>query len=252
MPREVLAYLAPENGGVYVDCTVGLGGHARAMLESGATRVIGVDRDPAALAVAAETLRNWRDRVELVRSDYRAIESVLERLGVDRIDGALADLGMSSLQLEAGGRGFSFQREEPLDMRMDTSAGPTAADLLRDAPESEIADVIYRYGEERFSRRIARAVVQARERAALETTSQLAALVRRAVPRRPPLLGRLGLRAFQAVERHPRWRYWLLDEREAAGAARLDEKARAREDALARKQRQREEKARRVAQRGKR
>ena len=109
--------------------------------------------------IAAQTLSEWRDRVELVHSDYRAIESVLDQRGIERVDGALADLGMSSLQLEAGGRGFSFQREDPLDMRMDTTSGQTAADLLRDTPESEIADVIYRYGEERFSRRIARALV---------------------------------------------------------------------------------------------
>src|SRR5438552_2493270 len=181
MTREVLAFLAPEHGGVFVDCTVGLGGHARAMLEAGATRVIGLDRDRAALAVASRNLEAWRDRVELVHSDYRTIESVLDQRGIERVDGALADLGMSSLQLEAGGRGFSFQREDPLDMRMDTTSGQTAADLLRDTPESEIADVIYRYGEERFSRRIARAIVQARQQAALETTSQLATLVRRAV-----------------------------------------------------------------------
>src|SRR5713226_7536527 len=160
MTREVLAYLAPENGGVFVDCTVGLGGHAKAMLEAGATRVIGLDRDAAALAIAARTLEAWRDRVDLVHSDYRAIESVLDQRGIERIDGALADLGMSSFQLDAGGRGFSFQREDPLDMRMDATAGPTAADFLRDTPESEIADVIFRYGEERFSRRIARAIVQ--------------------------------------------------------------------------------------------
>src|SRR5918992_2296152 len=111
MTREVLAFLQPEKGGIFVDCTVGLGGHARAMLEAGATRVIGLDRDPAALAIAADTLRAYRDRVELVHSDYRAIESVLDARGIGRIDGALADLGMSSYQLQAEGRGFSFQRE---------------------------------------------------------------------------------------------------------------------------------------------
>ena len=135
MTREVLAFLQPERGGVFVDCTVGLGGHALAMLEAGATRVIGLDRDPAALAIAAETLSAYRDRVELVHSDYRAIASVLDARGIERIDGALADMGMSSYQLDAEGRGFSFQREDPLDMRMDTTTGPTAADLLRDAAE---------------------------------------------------------------------------------------------------------------------
>jgi 16S rRNA (cytosine1402-N4)-methyltransferase len=221
MTREVLAYLAPENGGVFVDCTVGLGGHAKAMLEAGATRVIGLDRDAAALAIAARTLEAWRDRVDLVHSDYRAIESVLDQRGIERIDGALADLGMSSFQLDAGGRGFSFQREDPLDMRMDATAGPTAADFLRDTPESEIADVIFRYGEERFSRRIARAIVQARRQAPIRTTSELAALVRRAAPRRGFSRIDPATRTFQAL------RIWVnqelenLDQFLTAVAARL-------------------------------
>ena len=154
MTREVLAFLQPEKGGVFVDCTVGMGGHALALLEAGATKVIGLDRDPAALRIAAETLSAYRDRVELVHSDYRAIESVLEARGIDRVDGTLTDMGMSSYQLEAEGRGFSFQREDPLDMRMDTTTGPTAAELLRGAEEADIADAIYKFGEERFSRRM--------------------------------------------------------------------------------------------------
>jgi len=199
MTREVLAFLRPENGGVFVDCTVGMGGHARALVEAGATKVIGLDRDAAALAIAAETLSGYRDRVELVHSDYRAIESVLDGRGIDRLDGALADMGMSSYQLEAEGRGFSFQRDDPLDMRMDTSTGPTAADLLRDAAEEDIADAVYRFGEERFSRRIARAIVQARDSSPVETTSQLAAIVRRAVPRRGFSRIDPATRTFQAL-----------------------------------------------------
>ena len=184
MTREVLAFLQPEKGGVFVDCTVGLGGHAKAMLEAGATRVMGLDRDPAALVIAADTLAGFGDRVELVHSDYRAIESVLDARGMRAVDGALGDLGMSSYQLGAEGRGFSFQREDPLDMRMDTTTGPTAAELLRAASESEIADAIYQFGEERFSRRVARAIVQNRETAVIRTTGQLAAIVRHAIPRR--------------------------------------------------------------------
>ena len=199
MTREVLAFLQPERGGVFVDCTVGMGGHALAMLNAGATRVIGLDRDPAALAIAAETLSAYRNQVELVHSDYRAIESVLDARGIPRIDGALADMGMSSYQLEADGRGFSFQREDPLDMRMDTTGGPTAADLLKDAPESEIADAIYQFGEERFSRRIARSIVMARETSPLRTTGQLAAIVRRAVPRRGFTRIDPATRTFQAL-----------------------------------------------------
>jgi 16S rRNA (cytosine1402-N4)-methyltransferase len=161
--------------------------------------VIGLDRDPAALSMAARTLSPYRDRVELVHSDYREVASVLDTSGIERVDGALADMGMSSYQLEAEGRGFSFQREDPLDMRMDTTSGPTAAELLKDASESEIADVIFRFGEERFSRRIARSIVQARELAALDTTQQLAAAVRRAVPRRGFTRIDPATRTFQAV-----------------------------------------------------
>jgi 16S rRNA (cytosine1402-N4)-methyltransferase len=199
MPREVLNFLQPSTGGVFVDCTVGMGGHAVALLNAGATQVIGLDRDPAALAIAAETLSGYRDRVELVHADYRAVESVLDARGLDRVDGALADMGMSSYQLEAPGRGFSFQREDPLDMRMDTTSGLTAADLLREASESEIADAIYQFGEERFSRRIARSIVLAREFAPLDTTAQLAAIVRRAVPRRGFTRIDPATRTFQAL-----------------------------------------------------
>ena len=212
MTREVLAYLAPERGGVFVDCTAGLGGHSKALLEAGATRVMGLDRDPAALAIAARTLEAWRDRVDLVHSDYRAFQAVLEQRGVARVDGALADLGMSSLQLEAEGRGFSFQREDPLDMRMDTTTGVTAADLLRDAEESEIADAIYRYGEERFSRRIARSIVYTRAQAPIETTSQLASIVRRAIPRRGFSRIDPATRTFQAL------RIWVNRELEGLDA----------------------------------
>jgi 16S rRNA (cytosine1402-N4)-methyltransferase len=226
MTREVLAYLAPERGGVFVDFTAGLGGHSKALLEAGATRVIGLDRDPAALAVAARTLEPWRDRADLVHSDYRAFPAVLDQRGISRIDGALADLGMSSLQLEAEGRGFSFQREDPLDMRMDPTAGMTAADLLRDAEETEIADAIYRYGEERFSRRIARSIVYTRAQAPIETTSQLASIVRRAIPRRGFSRIDPATRTFQAL------RIWVnreldgLDDFLAAVAERLQAGAR--------------------------
>ena len=122
MTAEVLQHLRPEQGGLFVDCTVGLGGHSRALLEAGATRVIGLDRDPDALARARETLAPWGDRVELVHADYRAIDEVLESRRIASVDGALADLGVSSMQFDAPGRGFSFMRDEPLDMRMDRTA----------------------------------------------------------------------------------------------------------------------------------
>jgi 16S rRNA (cytosine1402-N4)-methyltransferase len=212
MTREVLAFLQPERGGLFVDCTVGMGGHALALLEAGATRVIGLDRDPAALRIAAETLSRYRDRVELVHSDYRAIASVLDARGIDRVNGTLTDMGISSYQLQAEGRGFSFQRDDPLDMRMDTTAGATAADLLRTAEEPEIADAIYQYGEERFSRRIARAIVQTRVTAPLETTAQLAAIVRRAIPRHGFSRIDPATRTFQAL------RIWVNRELEGIDA----------------------------------
>ena len=199
MTREVVALLRPERGGLYVDCTVGLGGHTRALLEAGAERLIGLDRDPDALAVARETLAPWSDRIELEHADYRDLPSVLTARGITGFDGALADLGLSSLQLDAADRGFSFRRDEPLDMRMDRSQGPTLAQLLRDIDEGPLADAIFQFGEERFSRRIARAIVTARERAALETTGQLADIVRRAVPRKGYQRIDPATRTFQAL-----------------------------------------------------
>jgi 16S rRNA (cytosine1402-N4)-methyltransferase len=196
---ETLTYLQPERGGLFVDCTVGLGGHAKAILERGATRLVGLDRDPAALEAARVTLAPWQDRVELVHADYRSIAHVLDARGIDVIDGALADLGVSSMQLDEPGRGFSFQRDEPLDMRMDTTTGPTAADLVASASETDLADAIYNYGEERFSRRIARAIVAARADAPISTTGRLASIVRRAVPHRGYTRIDPATRTFQAL-----------------------------------------------------
>src|SRR2546425_3976511 len=199
MTAEVLEFLRPERGGLFVDCTVGLGGHSRALLEAGATRVIGLDRDPDALARARETLAPWSDRVELVHADYRALADVLDRQQIAEVGGTLADLGVSSMQFDEPGRGFSFQRDEPLDMRMDRSSGETAADLLARTAEHELADTIYAYGEERFSRRIARAIVEARREAPIATTVRLATIVRRAIPRRGYQRIDPATRTFQAL-----------------------------------------------------
>ena len=207
MTAEVVAVLEPSRGGLFVDCTVGGGGHARALLEAGADRVLGLDRDRDALAAAAGGLRPWADRVDLAHSDFRNLDAVLDERGIPDIDGgALADLGLSSLQLAGAGRGFSYRRDDPLDMRMDRSTGPTAADLLRSAPESELAEVIRRYGEDRYARRIARGLVAAREGAPLTSTSQLADVVRRAVPRRDRRRIHPATRTFQAL------RIWVNQE----------------------------------------
>ena len=197
--NEVIEVLDPSRGGVFVDSTVGLGGHARAILEAGATRLLGLDRDPTALELAANALTPWHDRVELVHADYRELPAVLGARGIDGIDGVLADLGVSSMQFDAPGRGFSFRRDEPLDMRMDQTSGPTAAQLLANVDESDLADVIFRYGEERFSRRIARRIVETRRTSPIATTTQLADIVRRAVPRKGYQRIDPATRTFQAL-----------------------------------------------------
>ncbi|HEV8346565.1 MAG TPA: 16S rRNA (cytosine(1402)-N(4))-methyltransferase RsmH [Vicinamibacterales bacterium] len=217
MTAEVLQFLRPERGGLFVDCTVGLGGHARALLEAGATRLIGLDRDADALAIARETLAPFGDRVRLVHADYRAIDEVLDREHVDRIDGALADLGVSSLQFDTPGRGFSFQRDEQLDMRMDRSGGESAADLVARSTERELADAIFQYGEERFSRRIARAIVEARTSAPVQTTGQLASIVRRATRHsqaRHSRPGRRSMRLDPATRTFQALRIWVNEELE--------------------------------------
>jgi 16S rRNA (cytosine1402-N4)-methyltransferase len=209
---ETVDLLQPHRGGLFVDCTVGLGGHSRALLEAGASRVIGLDRDPEALRLAAEALEAFGDRVELVHADYRELERVLDERGVSAVAGALADLGVSSMQLEAGGRGFSFRRDEPLDMRMDRSQGPTASELLAAIDETTLADVIFQYGEERFSRRIARGIVTERNTQPVTTTGQLARIVRRAVPRRGYQRIDPATRTFQAL------RIWVNRELEGIDA----------------------------------
>ena len=228
MTAEVLQHLRPERGGVFVDCTLGLGGHARALLEAGATRLIGLDRDRHALARAEETLSPWRERIDLVHSDYRALDEVLDARHIAVVDGALADLGVSSMQFDAPGRGFSFQRDEPLDMRMDQSAGDTAADLVARSSERELADAIFEYGEERFSRRIARAIVDARRDTPVATTGRLASIVRRAIPRRGFARIDPATRTFQALriwvnrELEGLDRFLEVDVRRLRAGARLD------------------------------
>jgi 16S rRNA (cytosine1402-N4)-methyltransferase len=196
---EVVQQLEPSRGGVFVDGTVGLGGHTRALLEGGAARVIGFDRDAEALMIARSALAGYGDRVELVHADYREAGAELDRRGLGEVDGVLADLGVSSMQLDDEARGFSFRTDAALDMRMDRSRGETAADLVRDLSEAELADVIFTFGEERFSRRIARAIVRAREEAPVTTTGRLASLVRSAVPRRGYQRIDPATRTFQAL-----------------------------------------------------
>jgi 16S rRNA (cytosine1402-N4)-methyltransferase len=225
MVAEVVDVLAPRRGGQFVDCTAGLGGHTRALLDAGATAVLALDRDPAALAIAREVLASYGDRVTLVHADYRDLPRVLDAHGIPGVDGALADLGVSSMQLDAEGRGFSFQRDEPLDMRMDRSQGPMLAELLRHVDEKALADVIFRFGEERYSRRIARALVAARRESPLTTTGQVAAIVRRAIPHRGYQRIDPATRTFQAL------RIWVNRELDGLDAFLVEAAQRLRQGA---------------------
>jgi 16S rRNA (cytosine1402-N4)-methyltransferase len=188
-------------GGLYVDGTVGLAGHASAVLRASAPdgRLIGFDRDAETLQRARASLAPFGERARLEHADYREAPRLI---GSERPDGILLDLGISSVQLDTAERGFSFNADGPLDMRMDRSQGVSAADVVNRTRESELADLIYRYGEERASRRIARAIVAARERRHFETTAELAAVVRRAAgrQRRPGLDP--ATRTFQALRIH--------------------------------------------------
>jgi 16S rRNA (cytosine1402-N4)-methyltransferase len=197
---EVLALLHPRSGGRYLDATVGTGGHAEAILQacSPAGTLVGLDRDAAALEEARERLAPFGERVSLIQGRHENLSGLLEPDA--QFDGVLLDLGASSLQFDSAERGFSFGREGPLDMRMDQSQGETAADLLTRLPERELADCIFRWGEERWSRRIARAIVEARRHEPIRTTTALAAIVARAVPRKAwPRHIHPATRTFQAL-----------------------------------------------------
>ncbi len=197
---EVLDWLKPQQGGVFVDCTLGLGGHALALLSASADVVlVGMDRDEAALVIARERLKIFENRFQAVHANFEDITVVLNRLGVDQARGVLADLGVSSLQLDQSARGFSFATKAALDMRMDRSAGETAADLVNSLTEAELADLIFEYGQERGARRIARFVVHERQREPITTTDQLSAIIVRAL--RVPGRWRIhpATRTFQAL-----------------------------------------------------
>ena len=195
--QPLLAAVAPVSG-LWVDGTFGAGGYARGLLDAGAAQVIGIDRDPAVLDMAAEWAGEYDDRLRLVPGTF----SDLDRLAGQPVDGVVLDLGVSSMQLDQAGRGFSFLRDGPLDMRMGQD-GPSAADLLNSAEEAMIANVLFHYGEERASRRIARAIVAARP---VTRTLQLAEIVSACLPRPKPGQSHPATRSFQAV------RIWVNDE----------------------------------------
>ena len=200
--RETIEFLAPERGGLFVDCTVGLGGHSEAILEaSGSARVIGIDRDPEALSATSERLAQYGPRFKAVQADYKDLKQILADFAESGAAGVLADLGVSSLQFDSPTRGFSFRFDAPLDMRMNPESGEeTAADLLLQLPEEELARIIFEYGEERNSRRIAQWIVEHREQGEpITTTRQLADLVARAAGKKKRWQIHPATRTFQAL-----------------------------------------------------
>ncbi len=199
---EVLAFLQPEKGGLYVDGNVGMGGHSRAILEETGPdgRVLGFDWDEHALGLARENLRQYEGRIELIRRNFAEIREVLDEMNIASVDGLILDLGLSSFQLDASGRGFSFQGSQPLDMRMDSRRKETAADILNRSTEQELADMFYFFGEERQARPIASRVVALRKKQPFCTTDQLVALIEEAVPRRFwPKKIHVATKVFQAL-----------------------------------------------------
>jgi 16S rRNA (cytosine1402-N4)-methyltransferase len=199
---EVTFLLRPRRGGWLVDGTVGMGGHAERLLEraGGDTRLLGIDRDPDALVRAARRLARFGARVVLEHGSFRHLGTLASRAGVEHATAVLLDLGLSSYQIDESGRGFSFQGEEPLDMRFDPTEGRTAAELLARLTAEEIARVLIEYGEERHANRIARALVEQRRRAPVRTAADLVSVVKRAVPRAAwSRRTHVATRTFQAV-----------------------------------------------------
>ncbi len=200
--NEAIELLQPENGGVFLDATLGLGGHTEAILEaSDETQVIGIDRDTEALSFAKQRLERFGDRFRAFHANFKEIAEVVQIAQVGNLKGILADLGVSSLQLDNAERGFSFRQDAPLDMRMNASSDEeTATEMLERLSEEEIARIIFEYGEERRSRRIARWIVEKRERGtSVQTTKELADLVARAIGQRPKDKIHPATRTFQAL-----------------------------------------------------
>ena len=176
MTNEVVSGLNPRNGGIYVDGTFGQGGYSRAILDAAATRVFGIDRDPAAIDFGAELSNEYPSRLTLIQGCFGDITKIMANEGISHVDGIMLDLGVSSPQIDNPDRGFSFRYDGPLDMRMENK-GPTAADFINGATEEDIANVIYEYGDERYSRRIARRIVEARKLKPILSTSQLVNII---------------------------------------------------------------------------
>ncbi len=200
--QEVLEYMQPQENKVYMDGNLGLGGHSGAIMArcNGNAQLIGFDWDEEAQARAANNLSSFGERITFVRRNFADVKEVLVDLGIKQIDGLLLDLGLSSLQLDESNRGFSFKREEPLDMRMDNRVRENAADLVRTASEEELADIFFHYGEERQARPIARAICEIRSKTPIVTSYQLAQIIYNAIPIRfHPKKIHVATRAFQGL-----------------------------------------------------
>jgi 16S rRNA (cytosine1402-N4)-methyltransferase len=200
MLDETMDFLRPRDGGIYVDCTLGAGGHAERILElsSPSGKLIGIDLDSEAIATAKERLSRFGDRVTFIHGNFADLTDILGSLGLDKVDGVLMDLGVSWMQLSKPERGFSFRVEAPLDMRMDRGNPVTAFDVVNTKSEEELCDIFRRYGEERWARRIARRIVRSRSRSPIATTRQLAEIVESAVPGRRRRI-HPATRVFQAL-----------------------------------------------------
>lgn len=195
---EVLKAIEPKEGGIYVDGTFGAGGYSTAILEAAPCRLIGIDRDPDAIAGAQPLLEKFKDRLELFQGRFSQMEEIITSSGHDKVDGVVLDLGVSSMQLDEGERGFSFMRDGPLDMRMGKD-GETAAEIIARLEEKELADIFYRLGEERRSRAIAKAIVKHRQDNEITRTSELAHLVEKVLGRSPKEQKHPATRVFQAL-----------------------------------------------------
>ncbi len=193
----ILNAVAPVEG-VWLDGTFGAGGYARGLLEAGAACVIGVDRDPLAFEMAAEWAGGFGERLKLVEGTFSDLDDLAASIGHPQLDGVVLDLGVSSMQLDRAERGFSFMRDGPLDMRMG-QAGPSAEDLVNDAPEAALADILFHYGEERAARRIARAIVAERAETRINSTAQLVQIIEKNLPRAKPGQSHVATRSFQAI-----------------------------------------------------
>ena len=202
MSDEVLEQLDPQPGRIYVDGTLGLGGHALEILKASEPdgKIVGFEWDSQAEELARIRLKGFEKRVCFVQSSYAMLLDELERLGISEVDGILLDLGVSSLQLDEGERGFSFQTDAPLDMRMDRRRSQTAAEIVNSLSRQELADIFYNYGEERQARRIAEYIIKARELERIQTTKELATIVARAIPRKyHPKKIHVATKVFQAL-----------------------------------------------------